>query len=408
MYRSAFIALLALVFAAAPVRAAESGAIPSNVEVTIPTQAPPQQQDRSQNSGAATAMAIVGAAMAGASCMMLMSQAKQEPDPSQKRMLMAMAMQQCAQAAQSAANAAQNKDGQKKTQDEGPKGSQLKTDFANAETPKKSDEKTSLPTSPTTETTPEAIAEATAAPATETAPGVVEPSAFNNTTAAVAAPEPTQNIGVAAESWSMLKPVDPKTVRFDDNAKPTDQSTLGGDTSPNLGASAGSLAAAGAGAGSAAAALAKLTGPFSMDAKAAARKEKGKDVHGEGEGGGGTSGEGKEAPAGGSGGNAEFDSIMASILGGPPGANAAGTPVATGDVLLFGSGEAGDGEGKLPNIFQYASYRFRKTAFEEHMIRLRKSKTDPDRLLAAETISVGKKALAAVTPEKPRGKPSTR
>ena len=58
--------------------------------------------------------------MQGMSCMMMMKEAMKMPPGPEKNMMMMMAMQQCAQAAQSAANAAQNKDGAKKLADNTP------------------------------------------------------------------------------------------------------------------------------------------------------------------------------------------------------------------------------------------------------------------------------------------------
>lgn len=73
-----------------------------------------QDTDRSSSAGAAQALAGVGAAMSMMGCMMGMRAAQQEPDPAKKQMMMQMAMQQCAQGAQNAASAAQNGDQKKK------------------------------------------------------------------------------------------------------------------------------------------------------------------------------------------------------------------------------------------------------------------------------------------------------
>jgi len=69
-----------------------------------------ETRDRRDSSNAASAMALAAAAMAQVMCMEMMRQAQETGD----RELMMMAMQMCAQAAQNAANAAQNKEGSKK------------------------------------------------------------------------------------------------------------------------------------------------------------------------------------------------------------------------------------------------------------------------------------------------------
>ena len=76
---------------------------PASSRPTVtPATPPPQPQDRKDGSSAAKAMAIAAAAMQGVTCMMMMQQAQKDGST----MEMMMAMQECAQAAQSAANAA--------------------------------------------------------------------------------------------------------------------------------------------------------------------------------------------------------------------------------------------------------------------------------------------------------------
>ncbi len=71
-------------------------------------QALDQDQDRRNGANAAMALGIAGAALAAASCAQLMKAAKETEDPTMKAMLQSKAMEQCAQAAQNAGSAAQN------------------------------------------------------------------------------------------------------------------------------------------------------------------------------------------------------------------------------------------------------------------------------------------------------------
>jgi len=71
---------------------------------------PTEQEDRGKSQNGASAMAMAAAAMQQVMCMKLMAEAMEENN-SEK---MAMASMMCAQAAASAANAAQNKEGAKK------------------------------------------------------------------------------------------------------------------------------------------------------------------------------------------------------------------------------------------------------------------------------------------------------
>jgi len=336
---------------------AESG-IPTNAQVELPPPPPPPQQDRKNSNGAAIAMAIVGAALAGASCVMLMAQAAKEQDPAKKKELMAQALQQCAQAAQSAANAAQNKDNGKKLQDTGePKGAQLKTDFAQKGAPAKSDSKMpSLQPTAAPEAPPTEVAETPAeVPAAETAAGVVEPSAFD------AKPEGDTVLQAAAESWTTLKPIETGKVSFNDGAK------VGG-TSPGSGPN-GSLLGASTPPGNPSA----QTGGADLDTKLngklsalSAAKGKGAIAGTHADGGAGS---GIETTDGGKGSSASgmegFDSILSSILGGGAAGAAAGAPPE--DILIFTRNS--EDEGPLPNIFQYAAYRYRKASQDEQRVR---------------------------------------
>jgi len=330
------------------------------------TQQPPQQpqqqpQDRKDGAGAAQALAIVGAAMAGLGCAELLRQAAQTQDPSEKAQLRAMAMQQCSQAAQSAANAAKNGEGKEQmSSNNSPTGSQLNNNNKTAETPKEQKNETpQLPNFANNETaqTPETPSEV--ADTNNTEP--VQPQTFDQAPAtADSGYTPTQDYSASANSISTLQPIPKATVQYDEGNK---SQTAADTKNPNAVSSSGF-----SNSGLSAEALKKLA-----EQKAEGEADKKKKKNNGTESGEGSSGDhGHDSASGGSGsgggtasGSAEdqgFSAMLSSLLN--PGAGApAGLAAGGGGAFATGFGGE-DGKNRAPNIFEYASYRYRKLSHE--------------------------------------------
>ena len=172
-------------------------------------------------------MAAAAAAVQGMSCMMMMNEARKMPAGSEKNMTMMMAMQQCAQAAQTAANAAKNEDAKKALGEGVPKMAQFTPPKPLAE--QNPSENPSLPT--TEEKTGEEL------PPTDLFP---EPSVAP--TAEI--PEPTITDGTFdpgfvanGVSISALKPIENSSVDFNEGNK-NDTATI---TAPGAGLGGGLL-----------------------------------------------------------------------------------------------------------------------------------------------------------------------
>ncbi len=366
---------------------AEINSAPSSAAVVIPTQAPPPPTDRKDGSGAAVALAAAGAAMAGLSCMMLMKQAQEATDESQKNMLMAMAMQQCGQAASNLANAAQNQKGKEGLTSPAVAQPQLKTE--NAATPAAKEE--SQRPAPESVATPEAVADAVSTPAPgQTSSGVVDKSAFDAKPASVVK---TDTVKLAATPVANTPNLIPESrVGFDDQAK-------GGESAAASQAAGGGLlglAAAGAATGPAgnAAGAKNLSQLLGGGDRRGGNKEAKGDTHGEGAGG---SGEAKSEKAG----DMDMNAMLAQLMGGGAGAATAADAAASGIINLkeFASANGNAENEALPNIFQYASFRYHGLK-KEGGVGLAKSAVAQKALLTAPQTMVAARntaSLAALT-----------
>ncbi len=328
---------------------AEDGPITSTPDVALPQLAAPakpqqQPQDRQDGAGAAAAMAAVGAAMAGISCAMLLKQAQEEQDESKKAQLRAQAMQQCAQAAQNAASAAQNNDSKQKLS---------ATDDPKVDLPYKpevkdyrqSETKQAAAANPTTSSeTPSEIADANS----DNAPPV---QVFDQ------GPDIDWSTGgggsgARGESISQLKPIENPALTFDEQSK-------GGGTTP--GAVTGPTTTSGFALGGFSNDALRQLASGTLEAMDGLKNAKGRQnkkglgVESHGEGAGGDTGHSGRS----GGGDNDVGSMLAKIMGGPEeGALHAGAQLA--DVAVAKAPSASN----APNIFQYASYRFRKSKRE--------------------------------------------
>ncbi len=329
---------LALNFAlAAPLRA-EDGPLMSTPEVALPQlpavpAPPPPQPDRKDGAGAAAAMAAVGAAIAGLSCAMLLKQAEEEPDPSKKAQLQAQAMQQCAQAAQSAANAAQNKDSKDKL---AAADSPAKVDLGYIPKEEKTTDKTEA------QKLPEYKASAPTQVADTEDETEVPETVFEKDPMFDEDFTPYARAG----STTKLQPIDPGQLQYDDTNKAGSpafqQSQLPGSTS-------------GMGGGLSGDGLRVLA----SGSESAIGSSKGKrKAHGEipeiagSDGGGDGRSDGKSD-------SGDMNDMLAKIMGG-----GAGETMEMGGSQLADISVAPAQNLKTPNLFEYASFRIRKTRKE--------------------------------------------
>ncbi len=338
-------ALIAFTVLCSPAARAEDASVPASVELVQPTPAPQQPPaDRKDGSGAAIALAAAGAAIAGMSCAMLMKQAKEATTESEKNMLMMMAMQQCSQAAQTLANAAQNQKGKDGlTSPAAPGAPQLKSE-AQPTKEAKAEPTLALPQTEATQAVAE-IATPTPAAATETASGVVSPEVFNK----AAAPEGKPQQVASGPSSSVPKVIPKNGVEFDDNAKVGQGSTTSFGQ-PNLLGQGGAPQAP-------AAANKDLKQLLTDAREITGRKNKnaGADTHGDGSGG---SSEGKDSK----GNEGDMSAMLAQLMGGgaSAGGDAGGPSNQVMNLKAFAKANGGDEGEELPNVFQYASFRYRQ------------------------------------------------
>ncbi len=363
-----------------PLRAEDATAgVPANVELTQPEPAPQQPQDRKDGSGAAIALAAAGAAIAGASCAMLMKQAQEAATESERNMLRMMAMQQCSQAAQNLANAAQNEKGKDGlTSPQSPAGPQLKSDPQQQAQAKAEPTQSALP-----ESSSEAIADVTPemdAP-TETASGVVAPEVFNGGGTVI----PEEKVKVAGGPSSSTPKVIPKNgVEFNDDAKAGEGSTtafgqpnfLGQSGAPNVPAGNKDLKQL-------------LSGDPREITGRKNGKEGGGDTHGDGSAGGGE----KESKSN----EGDMSAMLAQLMGGGPagGGDAGGPSNQVMNLKEFAKANGGTGEGEdLPNVFQYAAYRYRQLDQERAVRR----PGDPNKATALDSVPEARVKTAAKSP----------
>lgn len=319
--------------------------------MAAPQQPPPaQQSDRKGSSAASAAMAAAAAAMQGVACAMMMAKAKTAEEK-------AMAMMMCAQAAMSALNAQQNKDGEKKASSQPnamPPIQQMPT--ANNSKPPdqpKSDEKqliqTPTPAPPPADTTSFAsfeevpIEEGTSIPVQ--IPDFTMPN--NPRTEEVVATGPT-----LPSALSVPKSIERAKLSYDDSGKasnnPTPDRALGSHSAvltekpnPNL---KGLPSDEGGGKG--------------FELRGLARGSAGVPEASE------TSGGTSEKTEGGKNDNNPLESLLA-LLGGP---QAEGPANAAGDIMNLGSKED---DSQRYNIFEYASYRYYRAVYEDRSLRIR-------------------------------------
>lgn len=320
-------------------------------ENMAPSQAPPPpvpQQSRKGGQGAAKAMAIAGAAFAGAMCLLMLQKAEQAQSENEKMMYQMMAMQECKQVPESLKNAGDNE-----------KGENAMTQPAQAP-PQQAQAATSAPFQmPSEAPKQEAKAEETPAiptfqPLAMPTSGVVPQQAFDGEKGddKLTTTKGAQK-GVAVEGTTDLQAIQPAKVGFDESSTSNSPvSTVGGN-------GAGVFGVGGAAADAKNAADGKTDGDKKDGIGRQASKTQAEAGAG-GEGGGAAAGNANGKPG-------DIDALIAQLMGGHGGDAGTLNMGSTSGGLAVGGSKGADGE-ELPNIFEYATFRYRELVDEEKLL----------------------------------------
>jgi hypothetical protein len=290
-------------------------------------------------------------------CFKMMGDAMQQSNSTDKAILMLMANQACQQASQTEQNADKNDDGNKLlTADDIPKqGSLTAGTFTLKDT---MDTEAKLPNDVSADTAP---------PSSQGSdvPLVSPPSPDNYTLRTpTAAPENPAPIASFApqDPTSPLKPIPPGSVNYDENA--------------SKGVAAASVGGGGFGMTRT---LAQESGKADGTDKNTANAGESSKARKEGTGGGDSgaaAGGGPSGSGGGggenekTGGNEAFDALLAQMMGG--GGGGGDMTMAGQDIVVLPPKQENT---KLPNIFEFANWRYQKAAFEEGRVRPQAPKT---------------------------------
>lgn len=320
-----------------------------------------QASDRSDSAGAAQAMAAMGAAMSGVGCAMGMRAAQQEPDPSKRAMLMSMAMQQCSQAAQNAASAAQN--GEQKSKLDTPPAQSEPFKTPEMEVPKEDDnDKPDLS---------KLFAQEKRSDTEDKSPSKVEPfeqPKVEETKKSATAENKNQPIPNLKAATSVPNSMGNQTITAnrEEDEKGSSENNSG---LRNMGTAL-------AGRGSADDLLKQALAAASTQqnqSNSGSRGARGSSVRKEGadsEGGAGS--QGSFGGSEGDGGKSPFDSFLAQMMGGGAGGSALGPSFGGGsDIVSLGKDKTG--QPRL-NIFQFASTVYSELSRSAYRVETRRNK----------------------------------
>ncbi len=324
-----------------------------------PGKAPvPAHTDRKQSQAQASAMAAMAAGMQQMSCMMMMKEAMKQ-EGSDKSLMMALAMQQCAQAAQTLANAAENKKNSDKVDADPGKPASMK--LGEFKAPQAQKDQSNIDNSSGTSSASEGVA---VAPDPEVSSPPAIPS-FVTPAPAIAQETPAPSIAPNIEMGGIPNTIERAKIGYDETGK----SSSGPLLERQLGTGS-SVATSKPGAEGTAKYADNVTGPGGTSKnRGLASSEANVASGGESE----KSGDG----------SSPLDAMLATLLGGPPKAEEG--PESNGQELANLS--AGKENGKSgPNIFEYASYRYRKVTYDEGKIKVRSPKQGPSKLTTAMAV----------------------
>jgi len=375
--------IVALLLPLKSISGANAAVPPATQQQTDQVNQKQQDSDRSGSSGAAQAMAAMGAGMAMLGCFQGLKAAQEEPDPAQKQMLRSMAMQQCSQAAQNAASAAQNGDQKKKLDgDSSPQMTATPFEAPQIKTPEDDNKAPDL----------SKFAQETKTSASDGK----EPQSKADPLEKPTAPESTKTATVETKSnpvpelkasKSVPQLISPDTITAKEDSTGNDKNS-GSEATRALGSAL-------AGKGSADDLLKKAlaeNGANPNDSAMIKPSSRGASVRKDGaefEGGGTSS---SNSSSGESNSNSPFDTLLAQMMGGgQPG----GVPMTFGgDSDLVYLGKNKDGQPKL-NIFQFASTVYSELSRSQNRIAKHPIKAAPpnSRIIGSEPNLVTK-ALA--------------
>ena len=327
-----------------------------------PGKAPvPEHTDRKKSQAMAAAMAAQTAAMQNISCMMMMKEAMKSGG-SDKTMMMAMAMQQCAQAAQTMANAAENRKNEGKVEADPGKPASYKVGEFKPPAAQKDQAKVDVgaPSQNGGE-------ESTPLPDPVVAAGPDIPSFTPPPSPAPLEESPPPTVAGKIELGGIPETIERAKLGYDETGK------SGANATPDRQLASGTSVATSkpgdAGGDKTPANITNL-GPGGGRKKGGAPSDEGGSAGGdEAKGGDGSS---------------PLDAMLATLLGGPPAAEAG--PESNGQELAVLSNEQEPGK-PGPNIFEYAAYRYKKVTYDEGKIKVRRPNAPPSNLTTAMSIS---------------------
>lgn len=333
-----------------------------------------QSQDRKKNSGDANVGAIIGAAVAGASCAMLLAMAKNEPDPAKKQQLLQQALQQCGQAAQSAAAAGDNK----------------KANDAVAANNTPTGSNVAQPEAAPADPVDEPLPEVPIASQPEPTPEVVAPEEFQPPPASafdpsysVATTEPLTELDTIDDpAYTKLNPIEEATVTYDVSAK-----AGGTPVQTDLGSSSFFVSDS---------SRAVQSQNASQADKAVKRKAKAHNRNGAGgAGANGSSGSALASSSSDDGGSLNVSSMLNRYMnkgGSPAESGGSGGQIVnmkTKDKLAAGK--------RPPTIFEYTSFRYRRLKKDEVIIPDGRSNKRPKSLDGLSDNSAPDRSMVSIS-----------
>lgn len=332
-----------------------------------PGQAPkPPMKTRTESTAMAAAMEAQAAAMSQIACYKMMQEAMKKDD----KEMMAMASMMCAQAAQQQMAAAQNKRNNDKMKEAEP-GKAATMELGKFKMPEPSKDESMQKMERGVASSESPSGEEISVADTPAIPSFVKEKAEE-----VQEVPPTTPVPV--EGSSVPNGIEIAKLGYDESGKTGSLPTPARDLPAGT-----SVATAKPGAGAEAA---NKTTPEDTGMGHAHPKTRGKGSVQDGEGGGGSGG-GDEAK---SDEDSPLSAMLAMLNGGGQGETIQTAP---GEDLVNLTGEGGAETGKpAPNIFEYATYRYKKATFDEGKIKTKKSKPKP--LVAPPIVTT----QASVTP----------
>jgi len=310
----------------------------------------PEHTDRKKSQAMAAAMAAQTAAMQNMTCMMMMKEAMKSGG-SDKTMMMAMAMQQCAQAAQTMANAAENRKNEGKVEADPGKPASYKAGEFKAPAAQK--DQATVDVGAPSQSGGE---ESTPAPDPVVAAAPDIPSFTPSPTPVAAGETPPPGTTGIVELGGIPGTIETTKLGYDETGK------SGNNPTPDRQLASGSSVATAKPGGEAG--VDKTPGNITSLGALGGRKKGGSAPE---DAGGGSGGEEKSGD-----GSSPLDAMLATLLGGGAAAEAGSDGSNGQELATMETDEKNAKPG--PNIFEYATYRYKKVTYDEGKIKVRRPK----------------------------------